>query len=323
MGMMTKEEIKELRKISREAPAQSWMTGKELRLLLKENHPEKLSKYSPTIWLRTTGKNVTRLLPEPLPPKLKKFQKYKRMQVMEYVKNPPEQQQMRDWLRRTAEADASGKWVPLAGVQDRLLVCNERFKEEQAVSCFLAANRVGKSIRRLFDRKTERVPWPSLSLQRYYLPDVLRVAESYRTRIQTSRFIMVEEAPEHTWLSFTLISKLTGCPRQRLIDLAVNGHIEAVVVRSEIDTKLGAKTRAVCYADFAAVREVLCWRSRNYAVRIMGEKWMKDRIVWQGKYGLTPPFVSAEDVLKQGQFEVYAPELVNEKASYKTCTSKY
>ena len=98
MGMMTKEEIKKLRKISREAPAQSWMTGKELRLLLKENHPEKQSKYSPTIWLRTTGKNVTRLLPEPLPPKLKKFQKYNRMQVMEYVKNPPEQQQMRDWL---------------------------------------------------------------------------------------------------------------------------------------------------------------------------------------------------------------------------------
>ena len=41
---------------------------------------------------------------------------------------------MRDWLRRTAEADASGQWVPLAEVQDRLLVCNERFKEEKAVS---------------------------------------------------------------------------------------------------------------------------------------------------------------------------------------------
>lgn len=314
---MTEDEIEALKKKSNTAYRQIWMSSRELVLEFKARNPEKSSKYATTTWLRTTGKGVTRLLPEPLSPELKKKQKYLRRQVMELLNNPPPvRAELQEWQRRTAEADASGEWVPLGGVQDRLLGCNEKFANIARVSGFLSNVQKGRNIRRLYDGEKEEVPPSVLCLQRYYLPDVLKVAETYQTRVQESRFIIVDEPPEHTWLSFPTICRLTGCPRQRLVDLATRGHIQAVMIRKTFDAKRGAKTRLSCYADFAAVREVLCWRSHSYVARVMGRDWLKKRLEWQEKYGLVPPFDHVAETYSAAGYSVYCPELINETASY-------
>lgn len=312
---MTKAEIDELWKVCNEAPAQIWMSRREIVLALKKRNPDKKAKYAVSTWLSGTGKDVPKLLPEPLPKELETAQKYNRKCVLALLGNKKDKVWLQACLQRTAEADASGEWIPLSIVQCKLKVCNEKFERVSAVSSFLSTIPVGKSIRRLYDASKEKVPG-LYSLQRYYLPDVIRVADTYRAREQTYRFVEVDTPPEHTWLSFAEISMMTGCPRQRLVDLATRGYIEAVLVRKTFDVKRGAKSRLVCYADFAAVREVLCWRSRVYATRVMGETWMRERVAWQEKYGLEPPIGHVSETSSAAVFSVYAPELVNEVAIY-------
>ena len=217
--------------------------------------------------------------------------------------------------QRTAEADASGEWCTLADVQKHLLHCNPLFANpaHKNLSQWLSVHPLGRGIRRLFDKATESCPAGWFALQRYWLDDVVKVAQTYTTRVKEWRFETVDAPPDHTWLSFIEISRLTGAPRQRLLDLALAGYLQAVMVPTERAEKRGRYQRNACYTCFAAAREVLAWRPVYFTVRAMGRQWTKDRLAWQAKYGLQPPQACPGQEVTRATLSVYAPELIARK----------
>lgn len=99
--------------------------------------------------------------------------------------------------KRTAEADASGEWCTLADVQQHLLHCNPLFARPAHLnlSNWLATHPLGRGIRRLFDKATEACPAGFFGLQRYWLDDVVKVAQTYSTRVKEWRFETVDAPP--------------------------------------------------------------------------------------------------------------------------------
>lgn len=216
--------------------------------------------------------------------------------------------------KRTSEADASGEWCTLADVQKHLLPCNPLFARpaHSNLSNWLAVHPLGRSIRRLFDKATEACPPGYFALQRYLREDVVKVSKTYTTREQEWRFETVDAPPDHTWLSFVEISRLTGAPRQRILDLALAGYLQAVRVKTERAEKRGRHQRYACYTCLAAAREVLAWRPVYFTTRVMGKDWTKARLEWQAKYGLQPPSHPGQ-VVTRATLSVYAPELIARK----------
>lgn len=217
--------------------------------------------------------------------------------------------------KRTAEADASGEWCTLADVQQHLLHCNPLFARPAHLnlSHWLATHTLGRGIRRLFDNATEACPAGFFGLQRYWLDDVVKVAQTYSTRVKEWRFETVDAPPDHTWLTFNEISRLTGAPRQRILDLALAGYLQAVIVPTPHAEKRGLHQRNACYTCFAAAREVLAWRPVYFTTRVMGKAWTRARLEWQAKYGLQPPQACPGQEVTRATLAVYAPELIARK----------
>ena len=306
----TPAEIEAAKERSREAALRAWMPAREIDRRLAALNPG----LSPQTYCwhhlkSTVGRDVARLLKEPLPPSLKHYQKYNRAQVCILLHGGAIADTHREWLHRAAEADATGDWLTIHEVRDILAPCNPRWENVNYLCSSLATPKWRRLIRRLFDAREEKTPNGRLCLQRYLREDVLAVADTYKVREWEYRFPQGDEPPAHTWLPISDIARILGTGRQRLVDMALSGHLQCVAMRCRDSS--GGRLQLQLLADFCAARELCCWRPAPYARKRMGAAWVQARLRWQQDNNLQPPFVYEDDTISSYRYEVYCPELIN------------